>query len=121
MIISCGDVDILITHPGYDTAIPSRTLGQFVDQLLEQGHIAHHLTFLPGMKRELFETFPSPAGKPTKPIKMNNNKEGCSSYMGVFFSPLIKGKRRRVDLKFYPYRERIFAALYFTGNGHFNR
>ena len=41
--------------------------------------------------------------------------------MGVFNSPIKVGRRRRVDLKFYPFRERIFAALYFTGNGFFNR
>lgn len=26
-----------------------------------------------------------------------------------------------MDLKFYAYRERVFASLYFTGNGFFNR
>ena len=38
-------------------------------------------------------------------------------YMGCFYSPVKPGIRRRVDIKFYPYRERAFAALYFTGNG----
>ena len=42
-------------------------------------------------------------------------------YMGVFNSPVHSGKRRRIDIKIYPYRERVFAYLYFTGNGHFNR
>jgi DNA polymerase/3'-5' exonuclease PolX len=41
--------------------------------------------------------------------------------MGVFASPTVQGVRRRVDIKFYPYSERIKASLYFTGNGHFNR
>jgi len=51
------------------------------------------------------------------------NSKGCSSssYMGVFNSSMKKGTRRRVDIKFYAYRERVFASLYFTGNGFFNR
>mgnify|MGYP001221257859 CR=1 FL=1 len=43
------------------------------------------------------------------------------SYMGVFISPVDKEKRRRVDIKFYPYREKAFATIYFTGSGWFNR
>ena len=43
------------------------------------------------------------------------------SYMGVFVSPVVKDKRRRVDIKIYPFRLRVFASLYFTGNGWFNR
>merc|ERR1719253_429122 len=41
--------------------------------------------------------------------------------MGVFRSPVHEGKRRRVDIKFYPYREKAFCKLYFTGSGTFNR
>ena len=41
--------------------------------------------------------------------------------MGVFDSPVEDGKKRRVDIKFYPFREKAFATLYFTGNGYFNR
>lgn len=48
-------------------------------------------------------------------------KATCSMYMGIFKSPTIHGKLRRVDIKWYPYRERVFASLYFTGNGYFNR
>ena len=38
-------------------------------------------------------------------------------YMGCLYSPSNPRVRRRVDIKFYPYRERAFAMLYFTGNG----
>jgi DNA polymerase/3'-5' exonuclease PolX len=41
--------------------------------------------------------------------------------MGCLYSPVKFGTRRRVDIKLYPYRERIFATVYFTGNGYFNR
>ena len=41
--------------------------------------------------------------------------------MGCVNSPVHEGTRRRVDIKFYPYRERVFASIYFTGNGYFNR
>jgi len=41
--------------------------------------------------------------------------------MGVFHSPVHQGKRRRVDIKFYPYQEKATAKLYFTGSGTFNR
>ena len=41
--------------------------------------------------------------------------------MGCFKSPVEEGVRRRVDIKLYPYRERAFATVYFTGNGFLNR
>ena len=53
--------------------------------------------------------------------KFKGEKFSGSSYMGVFNSPVVEGRRRRVDIKLYPYRERAFASLYFTGNGFFNR
>ena len=99
-------------------------LGKIVDNLRRQGHVAYHLTQLPGMDTEAFETLPRSVaqrlGQPSI-LKPKRAKDTCSSYMGVFFSPFHPGKKRRVDIKFYPYRERICAALYFTGNGYFNR
>jgi DNA polymerase/3'-5' exonuclease PolX len=79
------------------------------------------------MKPELYETLPAHVAKQlTHPKSYGRSKEkkdkySMSSWMGVMNSPLIPGKRRRVDIKFYPYSERYFASLYFTGNGHFNR
>ena len=41
--------------------------------------------------------------------------------MGVFFSPIVPGKRRRVDIKIWPFKEKPYASLYFTGGKYFNR
>ena len=76
------------------------------------------------MDTDEFETLPRDvATKLGQPIilKPKRDKDTCSMYMGVFHSPVHPGKKRRVDIKFYPYRERVWASLYFTGNGYFNR
>jgi DNA polymerase/3'-5' exonuclease PolX len=125
--LECGDVDILITHPDHTKQVPPDALGQIVDDLRASGHVAYHLTFISGMKHELFESLPASLAKQlTNPrsygrSKDKNDKYSMSSWMGILNSPTHPGKRRRVDIKFYPYHERVFAALYFTGNGHFNR
>lgn len=75
------------------------------------------------MNPEKFESLDkSVAQKLTNPkrfgrSKEKKNKDTSSSWMGVMMSPVIANKRRRVDIKFYPYSERVFAGLYFTGNG----
>jgi DNA polymerase/3'-5' exonuclease PolX len=117
---ACGDVDILITHEDYNHTVPPKALGQFIDELRQQGHIAYHLTFISGMKHELYETIPD-APSHWSPQRDKRDKSSSSSYMGVFKSPCMTGKKRRVDIKFYPWREKAFASLYFTGNGYFNR
>jgi DNA polymerase/3'-5' exonuclease PolX len=125
--LECGDVDILITHPDHKDQVPPDALGQIVDDLRASGHVAYHLTFISGMKHELFESLPASLAKQlTNPksygrSKDKNDKYSMSSWMGIMNSPTYPGKHRRVDIKFYPYHERVFAALYFTGNGHFNR
>jgi len=118
-----------VTDPAYMEVVPSNVLGAVVDDLRRSNHVAHHLTFLPGMDHALFETLPpemrSKLNNPQRYGRSRNKAEesgsGCVSWMGVFHSPCVPGKMRRVDIKFYPHRERVFAALYFTGNGHFNR
>lgn len=76
------------------------------------------------MDTDAFETLPRDVarrlGQPNI-LRPRRGKDTCSSYMGVFNSPIYPDKKRRVDIKFYPYRERVFASLYFTGNGYFNR
>jgi DNA polymerase/3'-5' exonuclease PolX len=125
--LTCGDVDILVTHPDYFETVPTNALGEIVDDLCASGHVAYHLTFISGMKPEAYETLPkSVANHLTRPSSYGRTTEKkdkytMSSWMGVLNSPSIPGKRRRVDIKFYPYSERYFASLYFTGNGHFNR
>jgi len=123
---TCGDVDILVTHPHFVTSIPGGELGKVVDSLTEQGRIAYHLTRAKGMRSSTFETLPAHIAKGLKKPPEYGRKDKyshmpCVTWMGVFNSPTIPGKRRRVDIKMYPYRERVFARIYFTGNGFFNR
>ena len=128
---TCGDVDVHITHGSFVKKIPVKALGKIVDLLWQNGHVAFHLTLLSGMttgnKLEDYmrsgKSMPRDAWKWSKAVQHSyaRSNEKSASYMGVFNSPLKKGKRRRIDIKFYPYRERIFASLYFTGNGYFNR
>ena len=129
---SCGDVDIHITSPKYYDQVPTKVnyLGGLVDVLFQMKHLAFHLTYVKGSetgrKLEDFEMntqkLPRHVWQVFTPVEdKSSGDHSSSSYMGVFNSPTVPGKRRRVDIKFYPYRERIFASLYFTGNGHFNR
>jgi DNA polymerase/3'-5' exonuclease PolX len=41
---SCGDVDVLITHPDYTDRIPPTCLAAILDDLRVAGHITTHLT-----------------------------------------------------------------------------
>jgi hypothetical protein len=82
-----------------------------------------HLTFLCGMElgldyvdyQKASQNVPKEAWERTKinPLHRKSN----AFYMGCAFSPIEPTKRRRIDIKLYPYRERSFATLYFTGNG----
>jgi DNA polymerase lambda len=132
---SCGDVDVLITHPDYTDRIPPTGLAAILDDLRVAGHITYHLTRVYGMKEELFETLPQDvanrlntvpkhryySGGTSTSTTMMMDHQHVASWMGVFQSPLFPLKQRRVDIKWYPHHERVYAALYFTGNGHFNR
>jgi DNA polymerase lambda len=129
---TCGDVDVHITHKSYVKKIPDTALGEIVDLMWKRGHLAFHLTFLSGMKtgstiadyQESSRYIPRDAWEGSKVVgysSTRSSEKSSSSYMGVLKSPVVEGRRRRVDFKFYPYRERIFASLYFTGNGYFNR
>lgn len=115
---TCGDIDLLITHPDYMETTPLGALGELVDRLRQRGHMAYHLTQLTGMREE--DSSQSSASQQVPPPEPGPYPHS-SSYMGVFYSPTAGKKKRRIDIKFYPYRERVFASLYFTGNGWFNR
>lgn len=68
------------------------------------------------------KSVPPAAWRNTKPAKRYFIQEDHKSFwMGCFVSPVKKSVRRRVDIKLYPYRERAFATVYFTGNGFMNR
>ena len=120
-----SDVDVMITHPKYEARVPNNAIGRIAQDLRRRGHIAYHLTSHPGMDAAEFETLPDSvlpkisSGSPLPTFQDMGKTQ--KSYMGVFNSPKYKGKRRRVDIKFFPHRERAFALVYFTGNGYFNR
>jgi len=114
--LQCGDVDVLITHRKYTKTTPLGALDELVERLKRTGHISHHLT---NVNSEHFKTMPSQDDDFHDSIFAPY--PSSQMYMGVFVSPLIRGKHRRIDIKFYPFKERIFASLYFTGNGYFNR
>lgn len=126
---TCGDIDLLIISPRYVKTTPRGALGELVSRLKGRGHIAHHLTpHLEGMTHESFDSqsshdYSQEALPPPPPGSAADGRHSSASYMGVFCSPLpaLEGKMRRIDIKFYPYRERVFAYLYFTGCGWFNR
>lgn len=127
---TCGDVDLHLTHPKFEEDIPDDALGRIINSLWNDGHIAFHLTILNGMSEGLdmmdfqkaCKHVPDDTWTQTRPISANHERNRHTSFwMGVMNSPCVKGKRRRVDIKLYSYRDRIFASIYFTGNGYFNR
>jgi DNA polymerase/3'-5' exonuclease PolX len=112
----CGDVDVLITHRKFSKCIPKGAMDELVERLRDEGHISHHLTKVDTIHKR---TLPMRVGN-LDDILMNTSKK-AASYMGVFISPTVPGKHRRIDIKFYPYQQKPSATLYFTGNGWFNR
>lgn len=137
-----GDVDLLITDPSYLTEIPKGALGELVSRLERRGHMAFHLSMIEGIDTAL----PSSQSSGDMALPVPDKKSFSSqTYFGVsapmwyivlievcdtnickiigqvFNSPVVRGRRRRIDIKFYPRRERAFASLYFTGSGYFNR
>jgi len=118
----CGDVDILLCHPDHVDTIPTSALGQIVDALWNEGKISMHLTFLVGMTTGCHYTDYEKASRYVpkaawERAMIQSKRTEYEFYMGCLNSPIKDHVRRRVDIKFYPYRERAFAMLYFTGNG----
>ena len=94
---------------------------QTSDALWNEGKIAMHLTFLVGMTTGCHYTDYEKASRyvPKAAWEMamiQSKRTEYEFYMGCLNSPIKDRVRRRVDIKFYPYRERAFATLYFTGN-----
>lgn len=129
---TCGDVDIHVTHKKFEDEFQKNwcSLSHIIDHLWDLGYLMYHLTFLPGMKTgyevgdymKSSRHIPEAAWASAKVVGyMSSKGSRRTSYMGVFRSPKVDGRGRRVDIKFFPWRERIFASLYFTGNGFFNR
>lgn len=111
---SSGDVDILITMKDYSERVPSNLLPRLIQHLNKAGHVAHHITQISNIPDDDASRQGNQASDPM-------TSHSFKSYMGVFFSPLYPEKRRRVDIKLYPYDQKGFASLYFTGGKWFNR
>lgn len=91
----CGDVDVLITHKKYIDTVPPQVLGEVVEDMLERGQMAFHLTYISGMKIRGPGEYHPGGFNVSDGIKPKRDKVTGSSYMGVFNSPTVKGKRRR--------------------------
>ena len=127
-----GDLDVLIVSTQYKNKIPGRFLSELVNTLWRKGHIAYNLNHLPGLKGSVADSQEESDHKTSRddlpPSKTSTNKirksaetTGSATYMGVFRSPTVPGKRRRVDIKMWPYSQKPYASLYFTGGKYFNR
>ncbi|XP_068248489.1 DNA polymerase lambda-like [Palaemon carinicauda] len=91
---SCGDVDILITHP--------------------DGH-SHSMIFKPILEK-LRNT-----GFLTDDLVTQEDNGDQKKYLGVCLLPGENRKHRRLDVIVIPYSEYAPALMYFTGSAHFNR
>ena len=75
------------------------------------------------MKANRFESLDASESKkllnPHNLVRTSEKKptKHSSMWMGVMKSPKVANKYRRVDIKFYPNAEKVFAGIYFTGNG----
>ncbi|XP_029466081.1 DNA polymerase lambda [Rhinatrema bivittatum] len=92
--VTCGDVDVLVTHP--DGKSHRGIFGKVIDGLKRRGFLTDDL-----VKQE-----------------DNGNQK---KYMGVCCLPGPDRKHRRLDVIIVPYSEFACALMYFTGSAHFNR
>lgn len=104
---SSGDVDILITMKNYPERVPPELLARLIQYLNKNGHIAHHITRISNVSDDDASMESNKAADPMKTQRHNT----VTSYMGVLFSPIYPRKRRRVDIKIYPYNQKGFASL----------
>ena len=126
-----GDADILIVHPGFVSSTPKHSLARILKLLERDGRITNHLTSVKGAfddvlsndsqlscgqdsqydQEKLSVDDEYRAATTKRSLNIGDDNPGSVSWMGVFRSPVHKGKRRRVDIKFYPYREKAFVSL----------
>ncbi|KAG6555922.1 hypothetical protein Mapa_002564 [Marchantia paleacea] len=92
---TCGDIDLLITHP--DGHSHKGLLGRLVTKLEEL---------------EFLVTCPNPSSE--------NSTHKVDTYMGICKLPQYT-HHRRIDIKIYPKQAYAFALVYFTGNDVLNR
>ncbi|XP_047559161.1 DNA polymerase lambda isoform X2 [Lutra lutra] len=91
---SCGDVDVLLTHP--DGRSHQGIFSPLLDSLRRQGFLTDDL------------------------VSQEENGQQ-QKYLGVCQLPGPGRRHRRLDIIIVPYSEFACALLYFTGSAHFNR
>ncbi|KAM3913672.1 DNA polymerase lambda isoform 1-T3 [Leptodactylus fuscus] len=91
---TCGDVDVLVTHP--DGKSHKGVFSKLIDHLKLEGFLTDDLVS----------------------HEENGNQK---KYMGVCRLPGPGQRHRRLDIIVVPYGEFACAILYFTGSAHFNR
>ncbi|XP_059025113.1 DNA polymerase lambda isoform X1 [Mustela lutreola] len=91
---SCGDVDVLLTHP--DGRSHQGIFNPLLDSLRRQGFLTDDL------------------------VSQEENGQQ-QKYLGVCQLPGPGRRHRRLDIIIVPYSEFACALLYFTGSAHFNR
>ncbi|KAL1788271.1 DNA polymerase lambda isoform X1 [Sigmodon hispidus] len=91
---TCGDVDVLITHP--DGRSHQGIFSRLLDSLRQQGFLTDDL------------------------VSQEENGQQ-QKYLGVCRLPGPEQRHRRLDIIVVPYSEFACALLYFTGSAHFNR
>lgn len=92
--MTCGDVDVLITHP--DGRSHQGIFSHLLDNLRQQGFLTDDL------------------------VSQEENGQQ-QKYLGVCRLPGPGQRHRRLDIIVVPYSEFACALLYFTGSAHFNR
>ncbi|XP_030308980.1 DNA polymerase lambda isoform X2 [Calypte anna] len=91
---SCGDVDVLVTHP--DGQSHRGVFSKLLDSLHRSGFLTDDL------------------------VNQEDNGDQ-KKYLGVCRLPGPAQRHRRLDIIVVPYSEFACALLYFTGSAHFNR
>ncbi|XP_074647174.1 DNA polymerase lambda-like isoform X2 [Tubulanus polymorphus] len=92
---TCGDVDVLITHP--DGKSHKGVFSKLLEKLTSQGFL-------------------------TDDLVSQENTGNQKKYLGVCkLSGALYTKHRRLDIIVVPYDEFGCALVYFTGSAHFNR
>ncbi|XP_069467733.1 DNA polymerase lambda isoform X1 [Ambystoma mexicanum] len=92
--LTCGDVDVLVTHP--DGKSHKGVFGKLIDGLKAQGFL-------------------------TDDLVSHEDSGTQKKYMGVCCLPGPGRKHRRLDVIVVPYSEFACSLMYFTGSAHFNR